>query len=314
MNTEAQRRFECFGGTVSVHVRGERRASAEAAAERARSQLLDAHRRLSRFLEDSELSELNRDPRREVPASPLLRELAAAVAVAGAHSGGLVDATLLGRLEDAGYRASLSTGRPAPAAGTLAAPAQPAGPDPAAQWQHVQVDAAAGTIVRPPGVRIDSGGIAKGLLADRVGASLRGQRAYAVDCCGDVSVGGRAGLERAILVADPSGGEPIHELRLRDGAVATSGIGRRSWIAADGTPAHHILDPRSGRPAFTGIVQATALAPTALLAEIHAKAALLSGPDGAAEWLTHGGVLVHDGGEVEVVAAETPLSRFAVAS
>ena len=46
-------------------------------------------------------------------------------------------------------------------------------------------------------------------------------------------------------------------------------------------PAHHLLDPATGRPAFTGVVQATALAPTALEAEIRAKAAVLGGPDGA---------------------------------
>ena len=39
-------------------------------------------------------------------------------------------------------------------------------------------------------------------------------------------------------------------------------------------------------------MQATAVAPTALEAEIRAKAALLSGPDGAAAWLPDGGVLV----------------------
>jgi thiamine biosynthesis lipoprotein len=95
--------------------------------------------------------------------------------------------------------------------------------------------------------------------------------------------------------------------------VATSGIGRRCWVAPNGGAAHHILDPASGEPAFTGIVQATALAPTALLAEVYAKAALLAGPKRADEWLPHGGVVVRDGGEVDVIAAEQPLTELAVA-
>ena len=45
-----------------------------------------------------------------------------------------------------------------------------------------------------------------------------------------------------------------------------------------GRPAHHLLDPSTGRPAWTGLVGATALAPTALEAETLAKIALLSGP------------------------------------
>ena len=48
-------------------------------------------------------------------------------------------------------------------------------------------------------------------------------------------------------------------------------------------------------------MQATALAPTALDAEVRAKAALLSGPDGAGRWLSHGGVLVLDDGTHHVI-------------
>src|ERR1019366_3637570 len=61
-------------------------------------------------------------------------------------------------------------------------------------------------------------------------------------------------------------------------------------------PAHHLLDPGTGRPAFTGGVQATALAPTATEAEILAKAAVLSGPERALSWLRQGGVLVFEDG------------------
>jgi thiamine biosynthesis lipoprotein len=85
--------------------------------------------------------------------------------------------------------------------------------------------------------------------------------------------------------------------------VATTGIGRRSWLDARGAPAHHLLDPATGRPAFTGVVQATALAPTALEAEIRAKAAVLSGPDGAAAWLPDAGVVVLDDGRAAVLSA-----------
>ena len=305
MSGEAQRTFPCFGGTVTVHVRARGEARSAGAAEQARRFLLDAHERLSRFKPDSELSRLNRDPRPDVPATPLLRSLAAAVAIAGANSGGLVDATLLGAIEEAGYRESLDRGTPIPLAEALASRERraPASPHPSSGWRLVGADEDAGTVVRPAGVGIDSGGIAKGLLADLLATELAEYRAYAVDCCGDIRIGGSAGLERRVLVDDPFGGEPIHELPMREGAAATSGIGRRCWRGPDGRPAHHLLDPSSGEPAFTGIVQATALAKTALLAETRAKAALLSGPEGAAAWLPEGGVLVHDNGEPEIVPA-----------
>jgi thiamine biosynthesis lipoprotein len=88
-------------------------------------------------------------------------------------------------------------------------------------------------------------------------------------------------------------------LQLADGAIATSSIVHRSWRTARG-PAHHLLDPATGRPAWTGLLSATALAPTTLAAETLAKAALLSGAEGARRILArHGGLIVHDGGEVE---------------
>jgi thiamine biosynthesis lipoprotein len=302
VSREAHLRFDCFGGTVAVHVRGETEADGRRLAEGAQETLLDAHRRLSRFDPESELSRLNRDPRPEVPASSLLRKLAAAVFSAGFRSSGLVDATMVEAIERAGYAGSLDPSvTPTPIAGPGAS--SPAHPDPEAHWSQVGVDDEAGTVIRPTGVKLDGGGIVKGLLADLVGESLAGCRAYAVDCCGDIRVGGRRGLRRLLRVEDPHGGEPLHELALADGGIATSGITKRVWIGPDGRPAHQILDPATGRPAFTGIVQVTALAPTALPAEILAKTAFLSGPGHAASNLPHGGVVVRADGDVEIVRA-----------
>ncbi len=301
MSSEAQLRFECFGGWVSVRLACADAARARALLARSRELLLDAHRRLSRFDPESELSALNRDPRREVPASPLLRRLVAAAGTAGRASGGLVDATLLEQIERAGYARSIdldSSPAASPGPGARTGPARPA---PEARWSTFAVDEEAGTVIRPPGVKLDGGGLAKGMLADLVAESLAEAPAFAVDCCGDVRVGGSAGRPRAVLVEDPFGGAPLHELALTDGGVATSGITRRSWTGPGARAAHQILDPCTGEPAFTGVVQATAVAKTALLAEVHAKAALLSGPERAPGRLPHGGVLVLEEGGVVVV-------------
>jgi FAD:protein FMN transferase len=303
--SESRLDFECFGGCVEIRAGG---AGAPAALERARARLLDAHRHLSRFDPGSELSRLNSDERVEVPASPLLRRLATAIAEAGERSGGLVDGTLLREIERAGYAGSLSRDeRPAPP--PEVAPRGPAGPSDRADWVAIRVDHQAGTVIRPPGVKIDGGGLAKGMLADLVGADLAGFDSFAVDCCGDLRLGGRAAAERRVLIEDPGGGEPVGELRLRNGGIATSGISRRSWSRADGGIGHQIIDPRSGEPALTGVLQATAVAPSALQAEVYAKSALLAGPDGAAAWLPFGGVLVLAGGAVESIAASDQLPQ-----
>jgi thiamine biosynthesis lipoprotein len=290
--------FDCFGGRCAVRVLDGDAAAARWAAQEARRTLLDAHRRLSRFDPGSELSRLNRDPRRVVPASPLLRKVVAAALTAGLRSGGLVDATLVGEIEAAGYVESRDFDD-GPDAG-VTPPPRPAAPNPRAGWCELGVDDRAGTVTRPPGLRLDPGGIAKGLMADLVGEALSGFGSFAVDCCGDMRVGGTRGREQRVLVEDPGGGEPLHELRIADGAVATSGITRRAWTGADGRRAHQIIDPRSGLPAFTGVVQATAVAPTGLIAEILAKSALLTGPERAASQLPFGGVIVESGGAVRI--------------
>jgi thiamine biosynthesis lipoprotein len=150
-------------------------------------------------------------------------------------------------------------------------------------------------------VKLDSGGLAKGLFADVLGATLASHRSFAVNCAGDLLLGGTAGSLRVVKVQSPFDASTIHAFELERGGVATSGIGRRSWLDRAGRPAHHLLDPATGRPAFTGVVQVTALAPSALGAEIKAKAALLSGPRGARAWLAQGGVIVFDDGTHKVV-------------
>jgi thiamine biosynthesis lipoprotein len=140
-------------------------------------------------------------------------------------------------------------------------------------------------------VKLDSGGVAKGLMADIAGGLFASHSGWAVDCAGDIRIGGAA---RRVAVDDPFGRGLLDEFEIADGAIATSGIGKRSWMNADGRPAHHLLDPSTGLPAYSGIVQATALAPTALEAEVLAKAALLSGPERAPGWLRHGGLIVLD--------------------
>lgn len=308
--SNARRTFECFGGMVDVSVLGPASMEPERAAAEAEVRLLAAHRQLSRFLPGSALSRLNRDPRTRVPADPLLLRLASAAREAGEMTDGLVDATLLSEIEAAGYRDSMQ-GRPG--AGRTAQPeaATPAGPRSTRPWAELSVDWQGAAIERPPGVEIDSGGIAKGLLADEVASTLAGFPAYAVDCCGDARIGGTAGRRRPIEVEDPFGGEPICSLEIDEGGVATSGTTRRSWEGAGGAVTHHLLDPATGRPAFTGIVQATALAPSAFLADVHAKWALLSGRDLAPSRLPYGGVLVLADGGVETVAPRTPIGTVA---
>ncbi len=295
--------FDCFGSTCTVHVRGDGPlGTPREALDAVRERLLAGHRRFTRFELGSELSRLNADVRDAVAVSPEMARFVAAALVAARRSEGLVDATLLPQLVDAGYARDIATPVPLRFALGCAPERRPAQAHPAERWRDVTVDRSTCVVRRPAGLMLDSGGIVKGLLADLLAPELDGHEAYAVDCAGDLRIGGGAGLARAVHVASPFDASVLHTFQAREGGVATSGIGRRSWLDADGAPAHHLLDPASGRSAFTGVVQATALASSAFEAEWRAKAALLAGPDGAARWLPHGGVVVRDDGSHTVLA------------
>lgn len=271
--------FEALGTTVRVVVEA---PDADDLAARARWIVEDYDRRLSRFRADSELCALNDDPRELVPASPLLRDGVRAAVWAARRSNGLVDPTLLPQLERAGYRRSMEPrSRPLLPSG----PRRRAWPHPDAPWRAIRVRPDA--IERPPGLRLDLGGSGKGHVADLVARILTHTRRWAIDCGGDARVGGA--VAQAVVVAHPSGGEAA-TLTLHRAAVATSAVHARAWHGG-----HHLLDPATGEPVWTGVVQATAIADRTIEAETLAKMAVLGGPDIANELAA---VWVGEDGEV----------------
>jgi thiamine biosynthesis lipoprotein len=300
MRGEAILRFDCFGSRCSVLVAGSGDlGSADLAAQLVKRQLLEWHVRFSRFDAGSELSLVNSDSRARVEVSRTMARLADAVVGAAEATGGLVDGTLVSEIEGVGYAADLEGSVPLRDALEIAPPRKPASPSPLSRWREISLED--GVLIRTPGVQIDSGGLGKGLFADLAAERLGQHATFAVDCGGDLRLGGSQRALRTVEVTSPFDHDVLHRFDLAEGGVATSGIGKRSWLDETGAPAHHLLDPGTGRPAFTGIVQVTALAPGALEAEALAKAALLSGPARAREWLPHGGVVVFDDRTHEVI-------------
>ena len=276
------------------------------AADRERAFVLDFAHRLSRFAPDSELSLLNRDGRLAVPASRLLRAGVAAGVWTAERSHGLVEPTLVQAIRRAGYETSLDGVAPASLREALVAapPRRPARPDRRSRWREIVIDDEAGLIVRPPGVMVDTGGTGKGLCADAVAYRLREYTRFVVDCGGDIAVGGvGAQLEPyAVEIEHPLTGQSIGSINVACGGIATSGLNVRLWRTPDGRFAHHLLDPSTGEPAWTGLIGATARGDTALEAETLSKMALLSGPEGARRVLdAKGGVIIHDSGRAEAI-------------
>jgi thiamine biosynthesis lipoprotein len=263
------------------------------------------HRKLSRFDPRSELCALNDHPGRTFPVSPTLGVAVDAALWAARRSDGLVDPTLVGELEAAGYADSRADSAPEPIEDALAAAPErgPASSRSDSLWPAIVVDQVAGAVTRPAGVRIDTGGSGKGLAADLAADQLAGYSSFVVDAGGDLRLGGDGPPARLIRIDHPLGDGPAHEFALDRGAVATSGMKTRLWRTESGF-AHHLIDPSTGMPAWTGVIQATSLGFTTLEAETLAKMAFLSGPARAREILAEqGGLIVLEDGTVELLGS-----------
>ncbi len=153
MMSEHDLTFDAMGSHVRLLIGepGPGMEPAEAAAARGRRFVEDFDATLSRFRPESELCRLNADPRERVPVSELLRSAIEAGIYAAGRSDGLVDPTLVGEIEQAGYVASRAgmTGLPLRDALAEAPERRPAQPRPDSRWREFAVDDPAGE-VRPP--------------------------------------------------------------------------------------------------------------------------------------------------------------------
>ena len=294
--------FDCFGSRCGALVTGSGCAgSAGDAVALVRRALESWHTRFSRFLPASELSALNGDPRETAPVSPLMARFAWAVREAGSLSGGLVDATLLREIERAGYERDLPDAVGLARALSIAPARRPAAAAAAQRWRELEVDLAAGSVTRPPGLALDSGGLAKGLFADVLGETL-------ADTCElrDRLRRRPARRRQRRRGAPDQGAEPVrrqHAAHVRAARRRVSPRAASAGAAGSGTTAHPpttCSTPRLADPPSPASCRSTALAPSALEAEVRAKAAVLSGPRARARWLPHGGVIVFDDGSHRV--------------
>jgi thiamine biosynthesis lipoprotein len=235
------------------------------ARERREIELLFAAReqRFSRFVADSELNRVNRAAGRPTRVSREFAEMFELALAAAAQTGGLVDPTLGRAVEAAGYDRDFAL-----------LDDDPRPPGEAAPSALGSVRLAGRLVLLPAGVRLDLNGVVKGKTVDDA-LELVGADAF-VSAGGDVAVRGGA------IVAVPGGAA----VRLVAGALATSGQDQRRWRRC-GEVQHHLIDPRSGRPACSPWQTVTACAATCVGADVAAKAGFLLAERGPAlleEW------------------------------
>lgn len=156
-------------------------------------------------------------------------------------------------------------------------------------WRNVQVEGTQARIIDPQ-TTIDLGGMAKGYIADRVIDLLKHCDATSgvinlggnVACLGSKPDGSawNVGLRAPV----PSGGSlqaaSFASVPVRGKSVVTSGVYERSFVR-NGRVLHHILDPRTGKPAETDVLSATVVADKSLDADGYTTALIVMGAERA---------------------------------
>jgi FAD:protein FMN transferase len=256
----------------------------------------------SRFREDSELVAVNALAGARVRVSAHLAEAVDVALRAAAQTDGDVDPTLGRSLEAAGYDRDFDA---LPADGPPISPPQPR----PGGWREVELDRDALTLRLPAGSALDLGATAKAWAADRAATRIATaiERAVLVSLGGDLAIAGPAddqpcnGWPVRLTAESRDGDGPV--AYVHDGGVASSSTVLRRWRRG-GESLHHILDPRTGRPAAPVWRMVTVNAATCVDANTATTAAMVRGHD-APGWLAQLGL------PARLVDAHGAVSRIA---
>jgi thiamine biosynthesis lipoprotein len=238
----------------------------------------------SRFRADSELTHMNAHAGERVPVSPLLASATRVALAAAEASDGLVDPALGLQLRAAGYDRTFTLVR-ARDTWHVARP-----PRRSASWRDIELDLDQSTLLIPAGLELDLGATAKAWAADRAAARI----ASRLGCGALVSLGG----DVAVAGNSPAAGWPVRlaadhtapldgpgpVVAISNGGLATSSTAARCW-STDRGEAHHILDPRTGRPAPAVWSYISVAAASCTDANVAATAAVILG-ESALAWLS----------------------------
>ena len=229
----------------------------------------------NRFREDSEIRRLvgQTGP---VTVSPVLADLLHAALDAADLTDGDVDPTVGTAMRRLGYdrdlRLVLRDGAP------VRAEVRPAP-------GHRRVRLVGRELRLPPGVELDLGATAKAVAADRAAALVHDRLGVGVlvSLGGDVATAGPAPREGWQVLVQDTDDVPAHISLPPGAAVATSSTRTRRWRRG-GEEVHHVVDPRTGRPAPSYWRSVTVVAGCCLAANAASTAAIVRGPE-AEPWL-----------------------------
>jgi thiamine biosynthesis lipoprotein ApbE len=273
-------RFHAIGTTVQVVVGDADRIDQATDLVRHHIDALDVA--VSRFRDDSELTQLNNASGRPLEVSWLFLVSLEEALRAAQETDGIVDPTLGHTIELNGFDTDLVE-------------PTPPGPGPRVRfqrvpgWRRIRLNRASRTVTLPPGVRIDLGATAIAGCADRAARSVAAETrtGVLVNIGGDIAVAGPPPPEGWLVRVTDRHDAPVDApgvtVSLRHGGMATSGVASTRW-SRGGLTLHHLIDPATGARPPSCWRTVSVAAESCLEAGIASTASVILGPR-APGWL-----------------------------
>lgn len=274
-----QLQFQALGSQVYLTLIASPNFPFDKQFERLQKHIAAFEQRFSRFRPDSELTQFNESAGMETGVSHKFRELLAASKRMAEATKGVYNPFVLPALQEAGYKGSWPS--PHKLAGASDYSDRMVVPS---SELHIKQHSAS----IPAGTALDFGGIGKGYLLDQLAKLLAPLplQGYWLSLGGDIACAGfdldnvpwavgvqhATDLTKTIATVTNTDGKPLF--------IATSGVTKRRGYSANGSW-HHLIDPRTGKPAVTDILTVTVTAKSGVNADVYAKTIVIAGGDQA---------------------------------
>ena len=290
-----------MGTMVSVEVVSDSPGIIAGIMEKVWSEAERLERVFSRYIPESEISLINREAgHRPVPINDEMMEVLSRAEDISRITDGAFDISVGPLMKKWGFFPERE--------GQLPSEAELAEVITRVGWQAIELNRSERTVhLLKPGMEIDLGALAKGYIVDKLAALLleEGIENALVNAGGDIYCLGEypGGRSWRIGMEHPRDEDEILTvLELKNRAVATSGDYRNYFIRSR-LRYSHIIDPHTGRPAQSKVVEVSVMAPDCLTADGLATAIFVMGADKGIDLLrkiddVDGVIVTKEAGEV----------------
>ena len=274
---EIYKKIEALGSEIEIYLQSDTRNSFDEDLMAFEFLINTFEKRFSRFIDDSELSLLNRSDKPFKASSELINLLLLAKHFYQ-KTDGIFDPTILKALENQGYDKSFTAkdfNKREIKKGKLSEKID---------FNQVIINAENKLVTLASDIKVDLGGIGKGYIVDTAVALFKskGYKNFWISAGGDMYLVGlnlenkffQVGVQNPLKLEDN-----IFNINVeKEMAIATSGIAKRQWLNS-GHKYNHIIDPRTGLSVNNKILAVTVISNHAVKADIYAKTVLILGKE-----------------------------------